>query len=111
MSWSLLGNQVRTLPKLPPPAKPQNRRLRTDNPGTHCSISIYLVQAMTLREAIQDAAQRIEDASLPASESSRLLKTLLNDQTVFDCPHNTGDGCTIVDISRNEDVIGLNEPF
>ena len=66
---------------------------------------------MRLRDAIQDAAQQIEDASLPASESSRLLQTLLNNETIFDCPHNTGDGCSVVDVCRNEDVIGINEPF
>ena len=59
---------------------------------------------MNLREALTAAAEKIEDDQLPASEISREIRSILNDETL-------SDGCSPIEICENEPVIGLDEPF
>ena len=59
---------------------------------------------MNLREAMQAAVDKIESEELPASEISREIRSILNDETL-------SDGCSIIEVCANEPVIGLDEPF
>ena len=81
-------------------------------PGRHRYIRALAVYVMTTyRQALQTAKQRISEGELPASESGRILSSILNDETVFDCPHQEDDGsCSIVDVCENHPY-GGDEPF
>ena len=65
---------------------------------------------MNLREAILTAKQQIDEGELPASESSRMLRRILNDETIVECPHLTESGCSLIDICVNHPYGGA-EPF
>lgn len=62
---------------------------------------------MNFRQAIKQAVADHEESQLPSSELIRSIDDIMNDETIFDCPHNTGSGCNVVDIAYNEP----SEPF
>jgi hypothetical protein len=62
---------------------------------------------MNFRQAIKQAVADHEESQLPSSELIRSIDDIMNDETIFDCPHSTGDGCSVVDIAYNEP----SEPF
>ena len=56
---------------------------------------------MNLRQEMTRVMQEIESKSLPASENARYIRKVLNNPEINDCPHDTGSGCSIIDVCDN----------